>query len=148
MISPKKLLKLARKWQKMAALRRKRIILPQTIGSTDKSSCSTSAKAEIGHFAVYSADQERFLLPLEYLNNEILRELFKMAEEEFGLMTMKRLTLPCDAELMEYAITLIKQNVSRDIERAFLMSIVSSCYSSPFHLQHQETVHQLPICSF
>ena len=85
MISAKKLLKLAKKWQKMAAIRRKRITLPQHIASTDKSSCSTSTKPEKGCFVVYSADQKRFLLPLEYLQNEMIRELFDIAEEEFGL---------------------------------------------------------------
>ncbi|EEF39761.1 auxin-responsive protein SAUR68 [Ricinus communis] len=147
MISTKKLLKLARKWQKMAAIRRKQIPLPKTITRIDTSSCSVPAKAEKGCFVVYSADQQQFLLPLEYLNNEIVRELFDMAEEVFGLPSNGPLTLPCDAELMEYAISLIKQKVTRDIEQALLTSIASSC-SSSFHLQHQATIHHLPICSF
>ena len=72
MISAKKLIKLARKWQKLAAIRRKGITSPQTIvASTDASSCSTSSKAEKGHFVVYSADQKRFLFPLEYLSSEL-----------------------------------------------------------------------------
>ncbi|WCJ18890.1 SAUR-like auxin-responsive protein family [Euphorbia peplus] len=143
-ISAKKLIKLARKWQKMAALKRRRITLEShTIGTTDTRSCSTSAKAEKGYFAVYSSDQKRFLLPLEYLNNEIIIELFNMAEDEFGLPGSGHLRLPCEAEIMEYAIGLIKQKVNRDVERALLTSIASSCSSLPFHLQHQ-----LPICSF
>ncbi|EEF39756.1 auxin-responsive protein SAUR68 [Ricinus communis] len=146
MISAKKLLKLAKKWQKLAAIRRKRITLPNTITSIDTSSCSTSTKAEKGCFAVYSADQRRFLLPLEYLNNEIIKELFDMAEEEFGLPSKGPLTLPCEAELMEYAISLIKKKVNRDVEQALLNSIASSC--SSFHFQHQAMIHQLPICSF
>ncbi|WCJ18900.1 SAUR-like auxin-responsive protein family [Euphorbia peplus] len=142
-ISAKKLIKLARKWQKLAALKRRRITLPHLSGSTDTRSCSTSAKAEKGFFAVYSADQKRFLLPLGYLNNEIIIELFNMAEDEFGLPGSGPLTLPCEAEIMEYAIGLIKQKVNRDVERALLTSIATSCSSLPFHLQHQ-----LPICSF
>ncbi|KAG5242010.1 auxin-responsive protein [Salix suchowensis] len=47
MIGAKKLIRLASKWQKMAAIRRKRIALPQT----DTSSCNTSSTAEKGHFA-------------------------------------------------------------------------------------------------
>ncbi|KDP29984.1 hypothetical protein JCGZ_18751 [Jatropha curcas] len=148
MIGPKKLLKLTRKWQKIAAIRRKQIALPQTIRNTYTSSCSTSPMAEKGHFVVYSDDQKRFLLPLEYLNNEIIRQLFDMAEEEFGLPTTGHITLPCDAEVMEYAIALIKQNVNTDVQRALLMSIASSFCSSFFYLQNKETVHQLPICSF
>ncbi|EEF39755.1 auxin-responsive protein SAUR68 [Ricinus communis] len=166
MISAKKLLKLAKKWQKLAAIRRKRITSPNTIASVDSISCSTSTKAEKGCFAVYCADQKRFLLPLEYLNNEIIKELFDMAEEEFGLPSKGPLTFPCDAELMEYAISLaneksvhpghfvprskclIKTKVTRDVEQALLTAIASSCSSSFHHLQHQATTHQLPICSF
>ncbi|KAJ6683538.1 hypothetical protein OIU85_007245 [Salix viminalis] len=64
MISAKKLIKLAKKWQKLAALRRKRIALPQM----ETSSRRTSEMADKGHFVVYSTDQKRFLLPLNYLN--------------------------------------------------------------------------------
>ena len=142
MISTKKLLKLARKWQKMAAIRRRRIMSSQNIGSID-----TSLIVEKGHFVVHSADQKRFLLSLEYLNNEIIRELFNMAEEEFGLQSEAPLTLPCDADLIEYAIALIRQNASKDVERAVLVSIASSCCSSSFPFQHHATRHQLPICS-
>ncbi|WCJ18913.1 SAUR-like auxin-responsive protein family [Euphorbia peplus] len=142
-ISAKKLIKLARKWQKMAALRRRRITLPRTVGTSDTMSCSTSTKAEKGYFAVYSIDQKRFLLPLEYLNNKIIVELFNMAEDEFGLPGSGPLTLSCEAKIMEYAIGLIKQQVNTDVERAFLTSISNSYSSFPFHPQHQ-----LPICSF
>ena len=147
MISTKKLIKLARKWQKIAVIRRKRITSPQTIiESTDASSCSTSSKAEKGHFVVYSTDRKRFLLPLEYLNNELIRELFDIAKDEFGLASNRPLTLPCEAELLQYAISLIKQQVTKDVERAFLTSITSSCCSSSLH--YQATIHQFSICRF
>ncbi|KAJ6691082.1 BINDING PROTEIN putative-RELATED [Salix koriyanagi] len=110
MISAKKLIKLAKKWQKLAALRRRRIALPQT----ETSSCRTSEMADKGHFVVYSTDQKRFLLPLNYLKNEIVRELLQLAEEEFGLPSNGPLTLPCDAELIEYVVGLIKQGITRD----------------------------------
>ncbi|EEF39763.1 auxin-responsive protein SAUR68 [Ricinus communis] len=147
MISTKKLLKLARKWQKMAAIRRKRIASPQIIkASTDIT--STSSKAEKGQFVVYSADQRRFLLPLEYLNNDIVRELFDIAEEEFGLPSDGPLTLPFEAELLEYAIDLIKQQVTKDVERAFLTCIADRFCSLSFHLQHPLPSNHFPICSF
>ncbi|KDP29987.1 hypothetical protein JCGZ_18754 [Jatropha curcas] len=144
MISSKRLLKLAQKWQKLAATRRKRIIL---LLNEEINSCSTSGMAEKGHFVAYSADGKRFLLPLEYLNIEIIRELFNMAEEEFGLPSKGAPTLPCDAEQMEYVIALIKQQVAGDIEKALLMSIASCC-SSTFYLQHSEKSHHFPVCSF
>ncbi|KAK8625245.1 hypothetical protein V6N13_090120 [Hibiscus sabdariffa] len=100
MISAKKLIKLARKWQKLAAIKRKRITLSRTSGEVDTNSCSTSSMVEKGHFVVYSSDENRFVLPLEYLKNEIVMELFQLAEEEFGLQGNEHLTLPCDATLM------------------------------------------------
>ncbi|XP_057989517.1 auxin-responsive protein SAUR68-like [Hevea brasiliensis] len=148
MISANKLLKLARKWQKLAAIKRKRITLPHAIGITNTSNCSTSPVSEKGHFAVYSADKKGFLLPLEYLRNEIIKQLFNMAEEEFGLQNKGPLTLPCDTEHMGYAFGLIKQQATRDVENAFLTSITSHCFSLSFCLQDQVTSNQLPICSF
>ncbi|XP_050211295.1 auxin-responsive protein SAUR66-like [Mercurialis annua] len=78
---------------------------------------------------VYSADQNRFLLPLEYLNNEIIRELFDMAEDVFGLPSNGRLRY---------------HNGAREVEQSLLISIASSCSLS----LHQSTINQLPICSF
>ncbi|WCJ18914.1 SAUR-like auxin-responsive protein family [Euphorbia peplus] len=146
MISTKKLIKLARKWQKIAVIKRRRITLAHSIGITDTS--TTSTKAEKGCFVVYSADKKRFVLPLEYLNHEIIRELFNLAEEEFGLPGNNALTLPCDSQLMEYAVDLIKRRAARDVERALLNSIASCTRSSlPYHLHHKETSHQAAIFS-
>ncbi|EEF38087.1 conserved hypothetical protein [Ricinus communis] len=61
MISAKKLIKLARKWQKVAALKRKRITLPRAIWNADADSCSTSDAVAKGHFVVYTKDQKRFV---------------------------------------------------------------------------------------
>ncbi|KAG8650444.1 hypothetical protein MANES_07G042632v8 [Manihot esculenta] len=72
----------------------------------------------------------------------------KAEKEEFGSQSTGPLTLPCEAELIEYAITLIKQQVTRDIEKALLTSIASSFCSLSSNLQHQRTNHQIPICSF
>ncbi|XVF44709.1 hypothetical protein PTKIN_Ptkin02bG0145900 [Pterospermum kingtungense] len=56
------------------------------------------------HFVVYIVDQKRFVLPLEYLKNEIVTELFNLIEEEFGLPGDGLLILPCDATFMEYDV--------------------------------------------
>ncbi|KAF2291087.1 hypothetical protein GH714_019800 [Hevea brasiliensis] len=113
MISAKKLIKLARKWQKLAALGQKRITMPRTTnGIVDAESCSTSYPVEKGHFVVYSIDQRRFVLPLEYLNNDVVKELFELAEEEFGLASNSPLILPCDSGFMEYIIDLIRRDSS------------------------------------
>ncbi|XVF45621.1 hypothetical protein PTKIN_Ptkin02bG0221400 [Pterospermum kingtungense] len=147
MISAKKLIKLARKWQRMAAIRRKRITLPRTTMNGDTNSCSTSSVVEKGHFVVYSVDQKRFVLPLDYLKNEIVMELFNLAEEEFGLSGNGLLILPCDANFMEYVIAFIKRKPSKDVEKALILSVTSGRCSSSF-LYQQETSLQLPIWSF
>ncbi|KAK8625236.1 hypothetical protein V6N13_090116 [Hibiscus sabdariffa] len=85
MISAKKLIKLAKRWQKLASIRRKRITLPRTTRDSETNSCGTSSEVIKGHFVVYSVDQKRFVLPLEYLKTKIVMELFNLAEEEFGL---------------------------------------------------------------
>ncbi|KAE8724751.1 putative SAUR-like auxin-responsive protein family [Hibiscus syriacus] len=141
MISVKKLIKLARKWQKLAAIKRKRITLSRTSGKVDTNSCSTSSKVEKCHFVVYSSDEKRFVLPFEYLNNEIVMELFQLAEEEFELQGSEHLTLPCDSALMEYVIGLIKKKASKEVEKALIMSVVSvrcSSLSYPFQQTRQQ----------
>ncbi|KAK9183695.1 hypothetical protein WN943_024040 [Citrus x changshan-huyou] len=101
MITPKKLMKLAKKWQKLAASKRLRISLPRpTAGAADAESCSTSSTAEKGHFVVHTTDQIRFVIPLKYLENNIIRELFRIAEDEFGMPGSGPITLPCDAIVM------------------------------------------------
>ncbi|TYI37860.1 hypothetical protein ES332_A03G244700v1, partial [Gossypium tomentosum] len=147
MISAKKLIKLARKWQKIAAIKRKRITFLRTSGDVfDTTSCSTSSEVKKGHFVVYSADEKRFVLPLEYLKNKIVMELFNLAEE-FGLSGNGVLILPCDATFMEYVIALVKRNPSKVVEQALILSIASDhCISS--YLYQEETSQQLLICSF
>ncbi|XVE67241.1 hypothetical protein DITRI_Ditri08aG0144400 [Diplodiscus trichospermus] len=149
MISPKKLIKMARKWQKMAAIKRKRITISRsTTGDFEKKNCSTSTMVEKGHFVVYSTDEKRFVLPLQYLKNEIVMELFKLAEYEFGLPSNGHLTVPCDAACMEYIIGLIKRKASKELQKALITSVVSERCSSSSYLYQQETSQQLPIWSF
>ncbi|KAL9370613.1 hypothetical protein Peur_035753 [Populus x canadensis] len=148
MISAKKLIKLAREWQKVAAISRKRLTFPQTISSLDSDDCSTSSTAEKGHFVVYTTDEKRFVLPLDYLNNEIVKELFNLAEEEFGLTSNGPLTMPCDAAFMEYAITMIKKNVAKDVEKALLITLASNRCSSTLYPHQEVRNQQLSICSF
>ncbi|KAK1571905.1 hypothetical protein Q3G72_024707 [Acer saccharum] len=118
MINPRKLIKMARKWQKVAALRRKRISLP---------GFNTSVTvADKGHFVVYTTDGRRFTFPISYLINHIFQQLLKMSEEEYGLPSNGPITLPCDAIFMEYAVSLIQGCVNRNLYEAFLKSVASS----------------------
>ncbi|XP_031127769.1 auxin-responsive protein SAUR68-like [Ipomoea triloba] len=132
MISSKKLIKLAKKWQKVAAIRRKRISsFPSVNDDTD--CCSTSAVNK-GHFVVYTADQKRFVIPLSYLENEIIRQLLNMSEEEFGLPSDVPITLPCNAAFMNYIISLLSRGLSKELEDALLISFTSSrCSVASLH---------------
>ncbi|XP_015388247.2 auxin-responsive protein SAUR63-like [Citrus sinensis] len=119
MISTKKLIKLARKWQKLAAIRQKRIMSTIFKGD-DAEKCYVK-----GHFVVYTVDHKRFVLPLVYLSNNVVQALMELAEE-FGLPTNGPLTVLCDTAFMEYVVTLISHNVNEDAERPLLTLIAGS----------------------
>src|SRR5438128_1636462 len=106
MVSAKKLVLMARKWQRMAALARKRLITSAPAKDTEGSSCSStsSSVAGKGHCAVYSADGRRFEVPLAYLGTAVFSGLLSMSREEFGAAS--RITLPCDAVVVEYVMCL------------------------------------------
>ncbi|KAF7841688.1 auxin-responsive protein SAUR64-like [Senna tora] len=110
------------------------------------------SKAEKGHFVIYSSDERRFVLPLLYLNKKIFREMLKLAEDEFGLSANVPLTLPFDATVIEYVITLTQHNVvdTKQLQDALLISIASACcQSSSYHHQLQSTHHHLSdLCGF
>ncbi|KAL6346927.1 hypothetical protein AAG906_003044 [Vitis piasezkii] len=132
MISPKNLIRMARKWQKVAAL----------------DSCSTSSVADKGHFVVYSSDRRRFVIPLAYLNSEIFRELFQMSEEEFGIQSAGPIILPCDSVFMDYVISFIQRGIAKDLGRALIMSIASSNCSSSSYFPQEQNNDQLLLCAF
>ncbi|KAE8724917.1 putative SAUR-like auxin-responsive protein family [Hibiscus syriacus] len=147
MISAKKLIKLARKWQIMASIRRKRITLQGTTRDAETNSCRKLSMVNKGHFVVYSMDHKRLMLPLEYLKNKIVMELFNSAEEEFGLPGDGHLILPCDANFMEYVIALIKKKPSKEVKKGLITSVSARCCSSSY-LYQQEMSHQFSIYSF
>ena len=135
MISTKKLIKLARKWKRIAAASRKRISWPRPV-------------ANEGHFVVYTSDGSRFMIPLVCLKSEIFIELLKIAEEEFVLSSSGPITLPCDSNFMEYALSMIQRGVAVDLEKALVITL-GSCRHSSLSQEHREQINrQLFICSF
>ncbi|KAK3440656.1 hypothetical protein EUGRSUZ_L01268 [Eucalyptus grandis] len=110
MMSPKKLLKMARKWEILTASSRKRIALA---GAREEPN-STSSVTEKGHFVIYTADGSRFMVPLQCLSSKIFQELFKMSKEEFGLSSDGPVTMPCDAASMEYILSLVQRRIAKD----------------------------------
>uniref|UniRef100_M1B0R9 Auxin-induced SAUR n=2 Tax=Solanum tuberosum TaxID=4113 RepID=M1B0R9_SOLTU len=146
LISTKKLIKMVRKWQKFAAMQRKRISFPRNGSDADSCSTSSSSIVEKGHFVVYTADQARFVIPLVYLENEVIRQLFTMSEEEFGLPSGGPITLPCDSAFMDYIISLIRKGITAgDLHKALLLSIPSCCCSTS-SLHQQSGNQQLLVC--
>ncbi|XP_015057822.1 auxin-responsive protein SAUR68-like [Solanum pennellii] len=146
MISTKKLIKMARKWQKFAAMQRKRISFVRNVSDADSCSTSSSSIVEKGHFVVYTADQARFIIPLAYLEIEVIRQLLKMSEEEFGLPSGGPITLPCDSVFMDYIISLIREGVTAgDLHKALLLSIPTSCFSTS-SLYRESGNQQLLVC--
>ncbi|XP_021848500.2 auxin-responsive protein SAUR64-like [Spinacia oleracea] len=135
MISTKKLIKMARKWQRLAAASRRRISWSKSL-------------SEKGHFVVYTSDKRRFMIPLTYLKSEIFTELFRMAEEEFGVESSGPIMLPCDSSFMEYAISMIQRHVTEDMEKALIMSLATCRYSSLSNGLQEQPNQQLFICSF
>ncbi|PHT74608.1 Auxin-responsive protein SAUR68 [Capsicum annuum] len=69
-LSAKKLIKMARGWQKFAAMQRRKISFTRNGSDADGCSTSSSAIVEKGHFVVYRIDQIRYAFPLTYLENE------------------------------------------------------------------------------
>ncbi|KAK6792070.1 hypothetical protein RDI58_011151 [Solanum bulbocastanum] len=142
----KKLIKMARKWQKFAAMQRKWISFPRN--GSDEDSCSTSSSSivEKGHFVVYTVDQVRFVIPLAYLENEVIRQLLSMSEEEFGLPSGGPITLPCDSAFISYIISVIKKGVAaEDLHNAVLL-LIPSCCCSTSSLHQESGSRQLLVC--
>nr|XP_016457545.1 PREDICTED: auxin-responsive protein SAUR66-like [Nicotiana tabacum] len=125
---------LFRKWQKFAAMQRKKISLPRNGNAADSCSTSSSFPTGKGQFVVYTADQKRFVIPLAYLENEIILQLLNMSEEEFGLPSGDPITLPCDSAFMDYIISLIKKGATAgDLRKTLILSINSCCCSTSLH---------------
>nr|GMD46598.1 auxin-responsive protein SAUR68-like [Ipomoea batatas] len=123
---------MAHKWQKFVAIRRRRISFSKQNEEVD--SCSTSSAVNKGHFVIYTADQKRFVIPLSFLDNKIIRQLLEMSEEEFGLPSDGPITLPCDAVFMKYIISLLTRGVSTELQNALLVSVTSNrCSSASLH---------------
>jgi hypothetical protein len=123
MVSTNRIAQMAKKWQRIAVLDRKQLSwgMEKEIPVVDK-----------GHCAVYTADGRRFQVPLEYLSTPVFAELLLMSQEEFGFMTDGRITLACDAAVMEYAMCLLKRGASAEVEKAFLNTMAMSCNYASF----------------
>ncbi|KAG2645014.1 auxin-responsive protein SAUR36-like [Panicum virgatum] len=85
--------------------------------------------ASKGHCVVYSADGRRFQVPLAYLGTVVFGELLMLSQEEFGFASDDgKITLPCDAAVVEYVVSLLRRDASEEVLRVFLSSMVRPCH--------------------
>ncbi|XP_072956589.1 indole-3-acetic acid-induced protein ARG7-like [Typha angustifolia] len=84
-----------------------------------------------GHFVVYAKGGKRYVVPLKYLDHPIFKVLLEMAEEEFGTRGHGPLMVPCEEELMEHVVSLLKTHPCDCVEKK-LTSITSSRGASLF----------------
>ncbi|KAL3722778.1 hypothetical protein ACJRO7_035048 [Eucalyptus globulus] len=147
MISTRKLIQMARKWQKMAAIGRKRISFHRTNSKSASAHANRSAVAQRGHFVVYTTDERRFVIPLSFLSNDIVRELFRASEEEFGITCDGPIMLPIDAPSMEYIISLIRRGLAKDQENAMLLSFTRQRCSSSLAFNQALENPEILVCS-
>ncbi|KAJ0087562.1 hypothetical protein Patl1_09433 [Pistacia atlantica] len=96
-------------------------------------------KRKKGHFAVYTKEGKRFVVPLYYLNHPIFRVLLEMAEEEFGIIANGPLQVPCEEELMDNILSLLRRNPSHDAETTY--SYMGASITSFFPLFHAHNQH-------
>ncbi|OQU78279.1 hypothetical protein SORBI_3009G193066 [Sorghum bicolor] len=144
MTSAKMMARLAKNWQRMTSLGRKRL----TRGAAKESDECCSSVAVKGHCVVYTADERRFEVPLAYLGNRVFEELLRMSQEEFGFTSDGRITLPCDASTMEYAMCLLRRSVSSEVEKAFLSTMESPCIYASCVAPSAGVIQQVAVCSF
>ena len=153
MIHPKKLAQLAKKCQRMlvpgAGARHWQA---SDMDDDECSSTTSSVVADEGHCVVYTADGARFEVPLTYLKTTVFAELLRMSEEEFSFASGSdggRITLPCDATVMDYVLCLVRREASEEVERAFLSSIAGHChsYNASCMAPSMEPSHQFALCT-
>ncbi|XP_039135472.1 auxin-responsive protein SAUR65-like [Dioscorea cayenensis subsp. rotundata] len=132
-MNPKKILKMAKKLQKI------------TSSSTTTTTTSTmNVIADKGHFFVYTLEKKRFMVPLAYLESTVFQELLKISEEEFGLSFDGPITLPCDAVFMEYVLSSLGGRMSEEAEREIVSYILAN-YSSSCTLLPVQQMQQQPV---
>ncbi|CAI0545257.1 unnamed protein product [Linum tenue] len=68
---------------------------------------SFSSNDRRGHFVVYTVDQSRYMIPLKFLKSEMVLEILRMSEDEFGYSSNKPIMLPFDTFVMDQIILLL-----------------------------------------
>ncbi|KAK3195892.1 hypothetical protein Dsin_027202 [Dipteronia sinensis] len=66
--------------------------------------------------------RKRFMVPMEYLSRNLLIELLRKSEEEYGLPSDGAISLPCDSTMLEYVVSLVGRRMSEELEKALFTS--------------------------
>ncbi|CAB4286536.1 unnamed protein product [Prunus armeniaca] len=114
-ISPKRLIRIASKWQKRDAMGRNKNSSPRAAINN----MLNNMVGEKGTFVIYTIDESRF-----------------MSEEEFGLSSGRGpIIFPCDSLFMNYILSFLQRGTTGDLEKALLANslVSSSCSSSKLH---------------
>jgi hypothetical protein len=105
---------MAKKRQRMVALARKRLTTSPW-KEADGSCIASTSVAVKGHCVVYSSDGRWFEVPLAYLGIAAFSELLSMSQE-FGFAGDNgRITLLCDAAVIEYVMCLLRGDASKEL---------------------------------
>ena len=96
---------------------------------------------------MYTADGRRFEVPLAYLGTTVFLELLWMSHEEFGFASDGRITLPCDATVIEYAMCLLRRSASVEVEKAFLNAMAMPCHYESSVAPSVGVSQQVAVCS-
>ncbi|XP_024990777.1 auxin-responsive protein SAUR68-like [Cynara cardunculus var. scolymus] len=132
---------MARKWQNLVALRRKRIAFPRAVDGGRGATI-----VDKGCFVVYASDGVRFVIPLDYLKNDIFQAILVMAEEEYGLQNDGPIRLPLRATFMNYTISQIECPMSKEREEELRIAITSWRCLSTSNLLSEQAHTQLLVC--
>lgn len=117
MISLKKVIRNARRWQKIAAVRIKRISCSRITGKmkVDDNNPSFVERALEAFCDTISVSGQR----------NLSRALQDVSEEEFGVSSDRPITLPCDCEYMDYILSLSQRGEAKDFEKVLTNSITT-----------------------
>nr|XP_025883446.1 auxin-responsive protein SAUR64-like [Solanum lycopersicum] len=128
MISAKKLIKMARKWQKFAAKQRKRSSFPRS-NSNDLESCSTSSTiVSKGNFVVYKPDQKQFVVPLAYLQHEPMWISFICSRTKKPAITRKPIICGyTDSDMAGGVVSWLQKCVALSTTKGELIAVVEAC---------------------
>lgn len=98
------------------------ISFPRTSSKRDSDESNETPAVKKGHFTVYTMDGGRFTIPLSSLSNGVIRELFTITEDEFGIPGEGPIVLPIDAMSMAYLMSLIRRGLTSEQEKALSIS--------------------------